>query len=406
MKNIHNKNIVVGITGSIAAYKAADLVSKLKKAGANIKVVMTKSSTSFITERTLESISQNKVLVDENENDESFLHLDIAKWADIFLIAPCTANSFNKITSGLADDLLSTSCLAFKGKILIAPAMNPDMWNNEMVQKNLENMSKHKFRLIGPDYGLHACGDEGYGRMSSPGTILESLSNEIEKNELDGIKILVSAGPTREPIDPVRFISNYSSGKMGYALAEAARNLGADVELISGPVSIKMPENIKMTSVETSAEMLDAVLGKIPYCDVFISAAAISDYRPCHKLTEKHKSSDGELVIRLERGEDILKLAKEKKAGLYAVGFSAETNNISDNAKFKLEKKNIDMIISNEANHQKGLGFESDMNEVCIIEKDSILKIPKNTKKMIADIILSRIAKNISGNLIKIKNAR
>ena len=406
MKNIHNKNIVVGITGSIAAYKAADLVSKLKKAGANIKVVMTKSSTSFITERTLESISNNKVLVDENENDESFLHLDIAKWADIFLIAPCTANSFNKITSGLADDLLSTSCLAFKGKILIAPAMNPDMWNNEMVQKNRENMSKHKFKIIGPDYGLHACGDEGYGRMSSPEAILESLSNEVEKNELDGIRILVSAGPTREPIDPVRFISNYSSGKMGYALAESARNLGADVELISGPVGIKMPENIKITSVETSAEMLDAVLGKIPYCDVFISAAAISDYRPSHKLTEKHKGSDRELVIRLERGEDILKLAKETKAGLYAVGFSAETNNISDNAKIKLEKKNIDMIISNEANHQKGLGFESDMNEVCIIEKDSMLKIPKNTKKIIADIILSRIAKNIKGNLIKIKNAR
>ena len=406
MKNIHNKNIVVGITGSIAAYKAADLVSKLKKAGANIKVMMTKSSTSVITERTLESISNNKVLVDENENDESFLHLDIAKWADIFLIAPCTANSFNKITSGLADDLLSTSCLAFKGKILIAPAMNPDMWNNEIVQKNRENLSKHKFKIIGPDYGLHACGDEGYGRMSSPEAILESLSNEVEKNELDGIRILVSAGPTREPIDPVRFISNYSSGKMGYALAESARNLGADVELISGPVSIKMPENIKMTSVETSTEMLDAVLGKIPDCDVFISAAAISDSRPSHKLTEKHKSSDGELVIRLERGEDILKLAKETKAGLYAVGFSAETNNISDNAKIKLEKKNIDMIISNEANHQKGLGFESDMNEVCIIEKDSMLKIPKNTKKIIADIILSRIAKNIRGNLIKIKNAR
>ena len=406
MKNIHNKNIVVGITGSIAAYKTADLVSKLKKAGANIKVVMTKSSTSFITERTLESISQNKVLVNENENDESFLHLDIAKWADIFLIAPCTANSFNKITSGLADDLLSTSCLAFKGKILIAPAMNPDMWNNEMVQKNLENMSKHKFKIIGPDYGLHACGDEGYGRMSSPKTILESLSNEIEKNELDGIRILVSAGPTREPIDPVRFISNYSSGKMGYALAESARNLGADVELISGPVSIKMPENIKMTRVETSAEMLDAVLRKIPHCDIFVSAAAIADYRPSHKLTKKHKSSDGEMVIRLERGEDILKLAKETKAGLYAVGFSAETNDISDNAKIKLKKKNIDMIISNEANHQKGVGFESDMNEVCIIEKDSVLRVPKNTKKIIADIILSRIAKNVRGNLIKIKNVR
>ena len=189
-------------------------------------------------------------------------------------------------------------------------------------------------------------------------------------------------------------------------ISEIKKKIGLDVELISGPVSIKMPENIKITSVETSAEMLDAVLGKIPYCDVFISAAAISDYRPSHKLTEKHKSSDGELVIRLERGEDILKLAKETKAGLYAVGFSAETNNISDNAKIKLEKKNIDMIISNEANHQKGLGFESDMNEVCIIEKDSMLKISKNTKKIIADIILSRIAKNIKGNFIKIKNVR
>ncbi len=406
MKNIHNKNIVVGITGSIAAYKAADLVSKLKKAGAIVKVIMTKSSTSFITERTLESISGNKVLVDENESEQSFLHLEIAKWADVVLIAPCTANSFNKITTGLSDDLLSTVCLAFKGIILLAPAMNPDMWNNELVQKNFKNMSESKFKIVGPDYGLHACGDEGYGRMSSPEQILESLSNVVKKNNLDGVKILVSAGPTREPLDPVRFISNYSSGKMGYALAESARSLGADVELISGPVRLSPPDNIKLTNIETSSQMLQQVLQRVFDYDVFISAAAISDYRPLNSSSRKHKSTDGDLLIRLERGEDILKLAKEKNPSLYAVGFSAETDNISTHARIKLKRKNIDMIIANEANHQKGLGFESDMNEVLIIDKENTLKIPKQTKKAVADIILSKITENYKQNLIKIKNAR
>ena len=260
MKNLNNKNILVGITGSIAAYKAAQLVSTLKNNGANVKVIMTKASTSFITERTLESISNNKVLVDESETEESFLHLEVAKWADIILVAPCTANSLNKITKGLGDDLLSTTCLAFKRKIFIAPAMNPDMWNNSIVQDNLKNISVDKFEIIGPDYGNHACGDVGYGRMSSPDFIIETLSKAMGKGILDGIKILITAGPTREPIDPVRFISNYSSGKMGYAIAEYARDLGGDVRLITGPVKLALPEAIPTKAVETSSEMLDEVL--------------------------------------------------------------------------------------------------------------------------------------------------
>ena len=406
MKNLNNKNILVGITGSIAAYKAAQLVSNLKNNGAHVKVIMTKASTSFITERTLESISKNKVLIDESETEESFLHLDISKWANIILIAPCTANSLNKITNGLGDDLLSTTCLAFKGKIFIAPAMNPNMWNNSILQDNLKNISRDKFEIIGPDYGNHACGDVGYGRMSSPEMIIETLSKSIGRGILDGIKILVTAGPTREPIDPVRFISNYSSGKMGYAIAEYARDLGGDVKLISGPVKLPLPEGLLNKAVETSTEMLDEVLKSITDCDIFISAAAISDYKPADSLTEKHKSADGDLNIKLVRGEDILKAAKKKNMNIYAVGFSAETKNIEENAKQKLLNKKIDMIIANEANHQKGVGFESDYNQIVIINKNETTSIPINSKKELAKIIINRIASIYRGNLLKLKNAR
>ncbi len=405
MKNLNNKNILVGITGSIAAYKAAQLVSSLKNNGANVKVIMTRASTSFITERTLESISNNKVLVDESETEESFLHLEVAKWADIILVAPCTANSLNKITKGLGDDLLSTTCLAFKRKIFIAPAMNPDMWNNTIVQDNLKNISVDKFVIIGPDYGNHACGDVGYGRMSSPDLIIETLSKAMGKGILDGIKILITAGPTREPIDPVRFISNYSSGKMGYAIAEYARDLGGDVRLITGPVKLALPEAIPTKAVETSSEMLDEVLDSVSDCDIFISAAAISDYKPSDTSVEKHKSSDGDLNIKLVRGEDILKTAKLKNKNVFAVGFSAETKNIEENAKAKLVSKKIDMIIANEANHQKGLGFESDYNQIVIINESETTTIPRNSKKELAKIIIHKIVSIYKKNLLKIKNA-
>ncbi len=406
MKNLNNKNILVGITGSIAAYKAAQLVSNLKNNGANVKVIMTKASTSFITERTLESISKNRVLIDESEAEESFLHLDVSKWADVVLIAPCTANSLNKITNGLGDDLLSTTCLAFKGKIFIAPAMNPNMWNNVILQDNLKKISPDKFEIIGPDYGNHACGDVGYGRMSSPETIVETLSKSMKIGVLDGLKILVTAGPTREPIDPVRFISNYSSGKMGYAIAEYARDLGGDVKLISGPVKLPLPEGVLFRDVETSAEMLDEVLNSIADFDIFISAAAISDYKPSNSLAKKHKGIDGNLTIELVRGEDILKRAKIKNKNIYAVGFSAETENIEENAKIKLINKNIDMIIANEANHQKGIGFESDYNQIVIINEAETTSIPVNSKKELAKIIINKIVSIYKKNLLKLKNAR
>tara|TARA_B100001063_G_scaffold131985_1_gene123346 strand:+ start:3292 stop:4512 length:1221 start_codon:yes stop_codon:yes gene_type:complete len=406
VKNLNNKNILVGITGSIAAYKAAQLVSNLKNNGANVKVIMTKASTSFITERTLESISKNRVLIDESEAEESFLHLDVSKWADVVLIAPCTANSLNKITNGLGDDLLSTTCLAFKGKIFIAPAMNPNMWNNVILQDNLKKISPDKFEIIGPDYGNHACGDVGYGRMSSPETIVETLSKSMKIGVLDGLKILVTAGPTREPIDPVRFISNYSSGKMGYAIAEYARDLGGDVKLISGPVKLPLPEGVLFRDVETSAEMLDEVLNSIADFDIFISAAAISDYKPSNSLAKKHKGIDGNLTIELVRGEDILKRAKIKNKNIYAVGFSAETENIEENAKIKLINKNIDMIIANEANHQKGIGFESDYNQIVIINEAETTSIPVNSKKELAKIIINKIVSIYKKNLLKLKNAR
>ena len=406
MKNLNNKNILVGITGSIAAYKAAELVSKLTSVGANVKVIMTKASTSFITETTLECISKNKVLVSESENEESFLHLDVSKWTDIILIAPCTANSLNKITKGIGDDLLSTICLAFNEKIFLAPAMNPNMWNNKILQNNLECLSKNKFKIIGPDYGNHACGDVGYGRMSSPQSIVEELSKSLGVGVLDGYKVLVTAGPTREPIDPVRFISNYSSGKMGYAIAQYCRDLGANVTLISGPVRLNKPKGVIFKSIETSSEMYDEVMKLIGDHDIFISAAAISDYKPRDTLEQKHKKQDGGLAINLVRGRDILKSAKEKNKNIFAVGFSAETENIIDNATKKLKEKKLDLIIANEANHQKGIGFESDNNEITIIDKENKQYIFKDTKKELAKIIINRIVSNINNNLIKIKNVR
>tara|TARA_Y100000389_G_scaffold202850_1_gene249459 strand:+ start:6775 stop:8004 length:1230 start_codon:yes stop_codon:yes gene_type:complete len=406
VKSLNNKNILVGITGSIAAYKAVELISKLISLGAHVKVIMTKASTSFITEKTLECISNNKVLIDENESDEHFLHLDVSKWADMILVAPCTANSFNKIINGLGDDLLSTTCLAFRGKIYLAPAMNPNMWDNEVLQDNLNNLSIDKFHIIGPDYGTHACGDIGYGRMMSPDSIVEKMIGSLGVKVLGGIKVLVSAGPTREPIDPVRFISNYSSGKMGYALAEYARDLGADVQLISGPVKLDKPEGIDVKNIETSSEMLDEILKRINNYDIFISAAAISDYKPSNISSQKHKSGDGNLIINLVRGEDILKAAKNKSPKTFAVGFSAETKNIINNAKDKLKRKNIDMIIANEANHQKGIGFESDDNKIVIIDNENITSIPMNTKKELAKVIINRISEIIKKSLIRIKNAR
>jgi len=405
MNILTNKNILLGITGSIAAYKAADIASRLTKEGCNVKVVMTKSSELFITETTLESLSGNKV-ISEDENSSAlsnFAHLDIAKWADIILIAPCTANFMNKLANGHGDGLLSTICLAYTKSLFIAPAMNPDMWNNKVTQASIKKLNDAEIKIIGPNYGSHACGDIGYGRMTHPEEIIERIKDQSKTSQLSGCKILITAGPTREPIDPVRFMSNYSSGKMGYAIAIAAKAKGANVELISGPVTINSIPDIKTTYVETSSEMYELVKKKVPNYDMFISTAAIADYKPANYSDTKYKKNANNINIEFTRGIDILETISNKHKNLFTIGFAAETNSLNDNAKDKLKKKNLDIIVGNIANHELKLGFESDYNEVIILSNTNSKKFDRDKKSNIANSILDFISDEYSKKLSLVK---
>ena len=395
MRILDNKNILVGISGSIAAYKAADLISKLKSYGANVKAIMTSSSVQFITTTTLKSLSGNDVICENNQSAVSnFTHLDLAKWADILVIAPCTANLMNKIANGVGDDLLTTICLAYNKKLFIVPAMNPDMWTNKITQSSIEKLEKSKINIIGPEYGKHACGDTGYGRMSSTVHIIEQLENFQAQKILSGIKFLITAGPTREPLDPVRFISNYSSGKMGYAISLVAKQLGAEVTLISGPTALNTLEGVDTTYVETSDQMRETVSKKISNAEIFISTAAISDYRPVKYSKSKYKKSSNRLTIEFERGIDILQMVARQYPDIYTVGFAAETENLHANARKKLQSKEIDMIIANIANYEENLGFGSDYNKVTIISNDQNLEEIDSSRKIdVAYKILKTIHK-------------
>jgi phosphopantothenoylcysteine decarboxylase/phosphopantothenate--cysteine ligase len=409
MDILTNKNILLGITGSIAAYKAADIASRLKKEGCNIKVVMTKSSELFITETTLESLSGNKVISEDHESTvvSNFKHLDLAKWADIILISPCTANFMNKLANGHGDDLLSTICLAFTKKICIAPAMNPDMWNNKVTQSNLKKLAEAEIDVIGPSYGTHACGDIGYGRMTNPEQIIERIKLTTKTSLLAGSKILVTAGPTREPIDPVRFMSNYSSGKMGYEVAIAAKTMGASVKLISGPVSLDPIKGVETQYVETSNEMYEAVMSNAKDFDILISTAAIADYKPANYSKTKYKKNQNNISIEFKRGMDIISTVSNKYKNIYTVGFAAETDSLKKNSLDKLTKKNLNMIVGNIANHELKLGFESDYNEVTIFTKNKSLKIALSKKSEIAKTVLNVIAGDYSSNIKLInKNAK
>ena len=405
MDILTNKNILLGITGSIAAYKAADIASRLKKESCNIKVVMTKSSELFITETTLESLSGNKVISEDHESTvvSNFKHLDLAKWADIILISPCTANFMNKLANGHGDDLLSTICLAFTKKICIAPAMNPDMWNNKVTQSNLKKLAEAEIEVIGPSYGTHACGDIGYGRMTNPEQIIERIKLTNKTSLLAGSKILVTAGPTREPIDPVRFMSNYSSGKMGYEVAIAAKTMGASVKLISGPVSLDPIKGVETQYVETSNEMYEAVMSNVKDFDILISTAAIADYKPANYSKTKYKKNQNNISIEFKRGMDIISTVSNKYKNIYTVGFAAETDSLKKNSLDKLTKKNLNMIVGNIANHELKLGFESDYNEVTIFTKNKSLKIALSKKSEIAKTVLNVIADDYSSNIKLIK---
>ena len=398
MKSLANKNILLGVTGGIAAYKSAEIVRHLKKSGASVRVVMTRSAEEFITPLTLQALSGNRVSTEllDAEAEAAMGHIELAKWADGILIAPATANTIARLSSGRGDDLLSTVTLAFDGPISVAPAMNQAMWRDERTQENLKKLIDQDFGICGPGSGEQACGDVGLGRMLEPIDILDMFSLSFNEGTLSGKKILITAGPTQEPIDPVRFITNRSSGKMGYSLVEAALESGANVTLISGPVNIEPPSNCNFVSIKTAEEMYEAVMHHISGMDVYIGTAAVSDYSPAKASDSKIKKdgSNSPMVLELKENQDILKSVSELEQRPYVVGFAAETNDLIKNAEKKLSNKNLDLIIANDVSN-KEIGFDSDDNEVTLItEKEKYLIERQNKRKVskkIIDFISGRI---------------
>jgi|TARA_B100001939_G_scaffold345276_1_gene361461 phosphopantothenoylcysteine decarboxylase/phosphopantothenate--cysteine ligase len=398
LKSLANKNILLGVTGGIAAYKSAEIVRHLKKSGASVRVVMTRSAEEFITPLTLQALSGNRVSTEllDAEAEAAMGHIELAKWADGILIAPATANTIARLSSGRGDDLLSTVTLAFDGPISVAPAMNQAMWRDERTQENLKKLIDQDFGICGPGSGEQACGDVGLGRMLEPIDILDMFSLSFNEGTLSGKKILITAGPTQEPIDPVRFITNRSSGKMGYSLVEAALESGANVTLISGPVNIEPPSNCNFVSIKTAEEMYEAVMHHISGMDVYIGTAAVSDYSPAKASDSKIKKdgSSSPMVLELKENQDILKSVSELEQRPYVVGFAAETNDLIKNAEKKLSNKNLDLIIANDVSN-KDIGFDSDDNEVTLItEKEKHLIERQNKRKVskkIIDFISGRI---------------
>ena len=398
MDSLINKNILLGVTGGIAAYKAAEIVRHLKKSGSSVRVVMTKSAEEFITPLTLQALSGNRVsreLLDA-EAEAAMGHIELAKWADGILIAPATANTLARLSSGRGDDLLSTITLAFEGPISLAPAMNQAMWRDSRTQENLKKLIDKGYILCGPGSGEQACGDVGLGRMLEPLEIMEIFSDSFKEGMLSGKSVLITAGPTKEPIDPVRFITNRSSGKMGYSLAEAAIDAGAIVTLITGPVDIEPPMKCNTIPVETAKEMHEAVMHHVNKKDIYIGTAAVSDYRPARKNETKLKKDDkgSPLILELVENQDILKSVSELDERPYVVGFAAETNDLIENAKTKFKNKGLDLVVANDVS-DKSIGFDSDDNAVTLITKRRNLAIEKESKRKIAKKIIKLIAEEI-----------
>lgn len=394
---LSGKTVVLGVSGSIAAYKAASLASLLVKAHAKVHVIMTKNAANFINPITFETLTSTKCLVDTFDRGFEFKveHVSIAKSADFFVVAPADANVIAKFVHGIADDMLSTTFLACKSPKLIAPAMNTQMYENPVTQDNLKLCQKYGYKIIEPASGHLACGDNGKGKMEEPENIFNHIVHEIAfKKDLLGKKVVVTAGPTQESIDPVRFITNHSSGKMGYAIAKAAADRGADVVLVSGPVSLTPPLFVRKIGVTTAKEMFEAVKSEYDDADIVIKAAAVADYRPKNVSSEKIKKFDGEAKIELERTDDILKYLGEHKKKQFLCGFSMETQNMLENSKAKLLKKNLDMIAANNLK-VAGAGFAGDTNVVTLITKDSENELPVMTKTDVAHKILDEIASRL-----------
>ena len=390
---LKEKNIVLGVTGGIAAYKACDLVSRLKKQGACVRVVLTANACKFVPPLTFETLSSNPVVTDTFEPRKSLEHISLAKWADAFVIAPASANCLAKLANGIADDLLSTTALAMTAPLLIAPAMNANMWRHPATRANFKTLLERGAQAVGPMSGHLACGDDDVGRMAEPAQIVEALDKLLNpRRDFEGKHVLVTAGPTVERIDPVRYITNRSSGKMGYAIAEAARDRGAEVTLVSGPVNLAAPTGMEVVKIESSADLCEAVLSRGDWADVVIQAAAPADYTPANVAQSKIKKTGAGMTLELKNTTDIAKaLGERKRPGQVLVAFAAETDRVLENAKGKLEKKNADLIVANDVT-RPGAGFGVDTNAVTLITREDEKPLPVMSKRDVADAILDRVA--------------
>ena len=395
---LKGKCVVLGVTGSIAAYKIANLASALVKLHADVNVIMTENATNFINPITFETLTGNKCLVDTFDRNFQFNveHVALAKRADIFLVAPASANVIGKMAHGIADDMLTNTILAAKCPKLVSPAMNTNMYENPIVQDNMKILERYGFGIINPASGYLACGDTGAGKMPEPEVLLSYILRTIaHEKDLAGKKVLITAGPTQEKIDPVRFITNHSTGKMGYSLAENCVRRGAEVTLVTGPVSIAPPPFVKVIPVVSAADMAEAVKANFEDQDVVIKTAAVADYRPAHPATEKVKKKDGDSMLELERTEDILSyLGAHKKEGQFICGFSMETENMLENSRIKLEKKKVDMIVANNLK-VAGAGFGTDTNVVTLITKEDCKELELMSKADVAEAIVSEIRDRI-----------
>ena len=389
------REIVLGVTGGIAAYKSAEIVSRLRKLGTNVHVIMTKNATQFITPLTMETMSNNPVVVDTFDRPATWEveHIALAKRAEVFVIAPATANIMAKMACGIADDMLSTTVLATKAPVLLAPAMNVGMWTAQVTRENAATLKKRGVQFVGPDAGFQACGDIGSGRMSEPVDIVEAICGILcPKLDMEGLRVMVTAGGTRERLDPVRYLGNDSSGKMGFAIAEAAKARGAQVTLVCGHTTAKQPEGIPTVRVESTCDLYDAVTTRAPEMDVIIQAAAPADYRFANPSAQKMKKEAGKpLIFELVENPDIAAaVGAAKKPGQTLVGFAAETENLLDNARRKLDKKKLDMIVANDVS-KPGAGFNVDTNIATLITRDGLTDCPLQSKAELAETILDKI---------------
>lgn len=393
----NKKCVCVGVSGGIAAYKALDIVSALRKKDIDVRVIMTESATKFVTPLPFQSLSQNMVVTDMFAEPKAYeiQHISLAKKADVFLVAPATANIIGKVANGIADDMLSTTIMATRAKVIFAPAMNTNMYENPIVQENINKLKKLGYEFIEPASGVLACGDVGKGKLANVDTIVEEVLNALDNKEMPkdllGKKVLISAGPTHSNIDPVRFLTNRSTGKMGYFLAEEARDRGANVILVSGPTNLIPPQGVKVINITTNEEMKNVILDYYNDSDIVIKSAAVADYKIKNYSNKKIKKGDEDLVLTFVRDNDILKILGEKKKHQILVGFAAESNDVVENAKKKLVKKNLDFIVANDIT-SSDTGFASDDNKVIIISKDGEeIDLDKMSKRKVASEIFKII---------------